>query len=211
MIPFRVKVCGLTEVDNAVACVDAGAEALGLNFYPRSKRYCPPSRAAEIVRALPSGIVTVGLFVDAPLDHVKELRDRCGFEWVQLHGEESADFVRQLGPKAYKAVNGATGQLWPGPLLMVDAPKAEGDQVPGGHGRRWCWELATQVARAPGQALVLAGGLDEHNVEAALAAARPDAVDVASGVEIAPGIKDPERVRAFVRSVKVGFDKQRKA
>lgn len=196
-VPFRVKVCGLLDADNARACVEAGADAIGLNFCRQSKRYCPPEVAVEIAAALRGIAQVVGLFVDATGDEIEQIRSMCNLDWIQLHGSEAPGFVESLGPRAYKAVNGATKESWPGACLLVDAPELSEDLLPGGYGRAWGWEAATFARRDPNQALVLAGGLNAGNVALAIKLSGADAVDVASGVEMSPGIKDPEQVRQF--------------
>lgn len=204
--PFRVKVCGLTDVDNAVACARAGADAIGINFCAKSKRYCSPEQAQKIAMALQGHALVVGLFVDATLEDVVAAKQHCKLDWVQLHGEETKSLVQALGPNAYKAIRGTCTTPWPGPLLMVDAPGDVADDVPGGHGRTWTWSDVRNVARGPGQCIALAGGLRSDNVQEAIRQSGADAVDVASGVERRPGIKDIEQVRRFVEQARACLD-----
>lgn len=200
---IEVKACGLTSVEDARMCVDAGVDALGLNFWPGTPRRVDTAVARAIVEAFPR-VESVGVFVDASLEEIRRLRDEVGFEWVQLHGDEDASVVEALGPKAYKAL-GIAGQddlarvaAYPGPRVLLDArvPGA----MPGGTGHTFDWALAVAVARE--RELTLAGGLTPTNVAQAIARVRPHRVDVASGIERAPGLKDPDLVHAFVQAVR---------
>lgn len=195
----RVKICGVTSLSDAVACVELGADLLGLNFWPGSRRRCAEDVARDVVREVGGCAEVVGVFVDAPVDEVRRVREATGIRWVQLHGDEPPGAVEALGPEAYKALRvggepvGATAARYPGERLLLDA------SVPGmigGTGRTFDWSLAQALAQ--GRDLLLAGGLVPENVAEAVRAVRPWAVDVASGVERAPGQKDLARVKAFV-------------
>lgn len=199
----RVKVCGLTRVENALACVEAGADALGLNFWAGSKRRCELDEARRIVEAIGSRARVVGVFVDAERSEIEAVRAHTGLSWVQLHGREPRALLEGLLPRAYKATHltdlaGVEEALGlPGDELMVDASLPG---LPGGTGQTCDWDLAARLARA--RPVWLAGGLRPDNVGEAVRAVRPHGVDVASGVERAPGDKDPARVRALVRAVR---------
>lgn len=197
----RIKICGITSVEDALLAVGAGADAIGLIFWARSPRAVEVEQAREIARALPPLVSTVGVFVDETPDHVRGVADAVGLSGVQLHGdEEVADWARFPRPvlKAL-AVERYADSPWrhARAAILVDAR----DPVTiGGTGRTVDWDMAREIgANRP---LVLAGGLTPDNVRRAVETVRPWGVDVASGVEAAPGVKDPARVRAFIDAVR---------
>jgi phosphoribosylanthranilate isomerase len=198
-----VKICGVTTAREALCCLEAGADAVGINFYHRSLRSCDPERAREIVDAIGGRIEVVGVFVDASLEAITELRKAVGFDVVQLHGAEPPEFLLQLLPHAYKGlrVRGtdaiAESARYGGQVILLDSYMPG---VKGGTGTSFDWAVAREVARI--RQVVLAGGLTPTNVAEAISAVLPYGVDTASGVESAPGIKDLDRVRAFVRAAK---------
>lgn len=199
----RVKICGLTSLADARMSVDAGADAIGLNFWRGSARCCREDVAREISAALRGRTLLVGVFVDTELAEIQRLKRELGLDCVQLHGDEPPQLLAQLLPHAYKAlrVRGASIHeevaRYPGEHVLLDA-YVKG--MPGGTGATFDWALAAQVARA--RKLTLAGGLTADNVADAVRAVSPYCVDTASGVECAPGVKDPELVRGFVRAAK---------
>ncbi len=199
----EVKICGLTAVDEAVDCVEAGADAIGLNFWPESPRSVDETTASHIVRAIEDRAQIVGVFVDFDLDQVRGVLSRCGIAWAQLHGREPPELVQALLPTAFKALGVADGSVverarqYPGEHLLLDASVPG---MPGGTGRTFDWSIAETVARE--RTLTLAGGLTAQNVAEAVEQVRPFRVDVASGVESAPGKKDRERVRRFINAAK---------
>lgn len=199
----RVKICGITSVADALTCVEAGADALGLNFWSGSVRRVAESEAQAIAAAVRSRALLVGVFVDAPEPEIVRLRDSLGLGCVQLHGDEPPALLTRLLPHAYKAlrVRGADIQdelaRYPGEYVLLDA-YVKG--MPGGTGATFDWSLARDVARS--RKLTLAGGLTPDNVADAVRAVRPFCVDVASGVESAPGVKDRALVQAFVERAK---------
>ena len=198
-----VKICGLTGVDDAVRCVDAGADAIGLNFWPGSPRCIDIANARSIVRAVGDRVQTVAVFVDFDLGQVREILEETGVGWAQLHGDEPPELVAALLPKAYKAVRVRDGsavmlaRTFPGEHLLLDASVPG---MPGGTGRTFDWAIAAEVAKE--RKLTLAGGLTPDNVAEAVRVVRPFRVDVASGVESAPGRKDQELVRQFIERAK---------
>lgn len=198
----RVKICGVTRLEDARVCVDAGADAIGLNFWPRSRRLCADAVAARIARELSDRVRLVAVVVDATEDRIAAIR-ALGLRWIQLHGDERPDDLRPLLPEAMKALHlSRASQLeaalaWPGEELLVDA-RAEG--LPGGTGTRCDWDLAARLAAE--RRIWLAGGLRPEDVADAVRRVRPFGVDVASGVEAEPGVKDPEAVAAFVRAAR---------
>lgn len=203
MAPCLVKICGVTTLEDALACVEAGADALGLNFWPKSKRRCSLDAASRIVAELGARARVVAVFVDAPLLEIERVRARTGIAWAQLHGSEPRSLLEQLLPHAYKAVHpvdedGLREALAiPGDELLVDASVPG---APGGTGRTCDWSLAARLARE--RKVWLAGGLHPGNVADAVREVGPYGVDVASGVERSPGVKDHALVRAFVRAAR---------
>ena len=199
----EVKICGLTAADDAVRCVELGADAIGLNFWPSSPRCIDVETARDIVEAVGNGPQLVGVFVDFTLPQIREILERTGIGWAQLHGDEPPELVEALLPSAYKAIGVKDGSAieqarrYPGEHLLLDASVPG---MPGGTGRTFDWAIAAEVAKE--RKLTLAGGLTPDNVAEAVRVVRPFRVDVASGVEAAPGRKDPELVRAFIQAAK---------
>jgi phosphoribosylanthranilate isomerase len=199
----RVKICGVTSVDDALMAATAGADAIGLNFWPRSPRCVTVDVACAIAASLPAHVCRVGVFVDAPRDEVASVAARVGLDALQFHGSESAALCAGWDRKTIKAVRVrdadslAQAAAYAVDFILADA-YVEGR--PGGTGRRVPWEWLGGVP--PGR-LILAGGLTPENVTEAIRALRPAAVDVASGVERAPGRKDPEKVGRFIANARV--------
>lgn len=195
----RVKICGVTSLEDALACAEAGADVLGFNFWPGSKRYLEPVEAAAIARELPSRVLKVGVFVDAERAAIERALDLVGLDAIQLHGEETAADCRGYPLAVIKAIrvgrtDGPVTELAAGfdvEYILLDADA--------GSGRRFDWRRAEGVA--PGR-LFLAGGLDPENVAEAVRRVRPYAVDTASGVESAPGKKDLRKVKEFIDNAK---------
>lgn len=199
---MRVKICGVTRVEDALAAARLGADALGFNFWPRSRRYLPPERARAIVRRLPPFVTAVGVFVDPTRDEVLRAAEASGVGVAQLHGDEPPDLCASLPLPVLKGIRldgrGALARLAAYDVagFLLDAPSAGY----GGSGTTCDWPLAAEAARA--RPIVLAGGLTPENVAEAVRAVRPWAVDVASGVESEPGVKDEARMRRFVERAK---------
>lgn len=201
-----VKVCGVTNLEDALAALDAGADMLGFNFYRRSPRYVTPAEARRVVERLPGGVSCVGVFVNEPtpgdvIDVAREARLGA----VQLHGDEPPEFCQSLrGLTTIKALRvGADYDVENAASYRTDAVLLDA-YVPGergGTGHTFDWGLAS-VTRERVPQLFLAGGLNPDNVSAAVAAVRPHAVDVCSGVETSPGRKSPELMRRFVEQVR---------
>jgi phosphoribosylanthranilate isomerase len=197
-----VKICGITRLEDAQAAVAAGANALGFVFWPKSPRYVDPARARDIIATLPETVNAVGVFVDQPEDEVNEIADWVGLGAVQLHGGESQEYVRAMKRPVLKAVgvdgaNAPVVDVWPpsvGVLLDVHDPVKKG-----GTGRTIDWTMAAEVAKR--RPVVLAGGLTPENVGEAIARVQPYGIDVSSGVEAAPGIKDHGRLKALFEAV----------
>ncbi len=200
----RVKICGITNLEDALLAADLGANALGFIFYAKSPRSVAPAAAREIIRQLPPFIVTVGVFVNEEAAVVLDLAARVGLDWVQPHGAETPEYCRSLGRRVMKAFRIQDEeslkdlQAYRGAVQAFLLDTYKKGQV-GGTGETFDWELARQ-AQSYGP-IVLAGGLTPANVAQAIAIAQPQAVEVASGVESAPGKKDPEKLRAFFRAI----------
>jgi len=204
---MRVKICGIINLEDALLAADLGADALGFIFYPPSPRAVAPDAARAIIAQLPPLVTTVGVFVDEDAARVKELAAAVGLDWLQLHGKEAPEYCQGLGRRVIKAFRiqdekslaGLAAYRGAAQAFLLDTYKK--GQV-GGTGEVFNWDLARQ-ARKYGP-IILAGGLTPENVAQAIAAAQPQAVDVASGVEAAPGKKDHVKLRAFVARVRSG-------
>ena len=198
-----IKICGVTSVEDAEYVVAAGADAIGLNFVPGSKRRISVEQARLLVAAIAGRVEIVAVVAEPNDDQVRELRDGLGIEWLQLHGAEDAARTAQLLPHAFKAVAIATADdarhaaSFPGQRLLVDA-KVPGST--GGTGQVFDWQLVRELAQQ--RQLILAGGLTPGNVAQAVRELGSFGVDVASGVEAAPGKKDPQLVTAFVNAAR---------
>jgi phosphoribosylanthranilate isomerase len=199
-----VKICGVTTLDDALACADAGADAIGFNFWPRSKRHLAVEVAARIARQLPPTLRTVGVFVDPSEEEVSRAFASGAIDLAQLHGDEPPAFCACFAGRYIKAVrlrdagSLATMAAYDCDLVLVDADSAGY----GGSGQRADVALATEAAAR--RRVILAGGLTPDNVAEAVAAVRPYGVDVAGGVEREPGVKDWMKVAAFVSAAKRG-------
>jgi phosphoribosylanthranilate isomerase len=199
----RVKVCGVTSLDDANMCVELGVDAIGLNFWPRSVRRCALDVARDIVAAHAGKALFVGVFVDASEAEIAHTIGQVGLDCVQLHGDEAPELVARFLPHAYKALRVAGESPlervrgYPGDYVLLDAYVPG---VPGGTGATFDWSLARAVARE--RKLTLAGGLTADNVADAVRAASPYCVDTASGVESAAGVKDRRLVEAFVAAAR---------
>lgn len=198
---MRVKICGLTRPEDALASEAAGADAIGLNFAPVSKRFVSVKQAEAIVAPLGPFIGKVGVFVDAPMDFVLETAKQLELSAVQLHGNEDAQYAREVAAHVpvIKAVRFEAGLMpnafadYPASALLLDGLKP-------GSGEAFTWEAATAWVGLPH--LILAGGLTPETVAEGIRVLRPYAVDVASGVEAGVGLKDPTKLQDFVRAAK---------
>jgi phosphoribosylanthranilate isomerase len=206
-----VKICGLTTVADGRAAAAAGADAVGFVFWPHSSRAVASERAREIAAALPPFVARVGVFVDEQPETISRIAGEVGLDVVQLHGDEDPADLERLPRRVVKAlrfgdaVREAIG-VWSGrgAGILLDAGSAE---RPGGTGRRLDWP-GVAALRDAAPWLMLAGGLDPENVAEAIRIVGPDAVDVSSGVESAPGVKDPARVAAFVRAARAAGEER---
>lgn len=205
---IKVKVCGITNAEDALAAVEAGADALGFIFYEKSPRYVVPAVAANIIAELPPLVTPVGVFVNEGLATVRSIMDTCGLAMAQLHGDENVSYCRELARPAMKALRLRDR----GSLLALAEYQGRGgvrgfvldtfsELAYGGTGQITDWGLAAEVAKST--PILLAGGLTPDNVTEAIRTVRPYGVDVSSGVESAPGKKDHAKMRAFVDAVRV--------
>ena len=204
----RVKVCGITRLEDAELAASLDAWAIGFILWPGSRRACDPAVAAGIARALRRRLELVGVFVNPALGDVVDAHEAIGFTHVQLHGDEGPAFcsavAQRTGARVIKALRVASGAdiraaaRFHTDLHLLDTARSTGSG--GGTGRTWDWGLAAQ--RHSHIPLLLSGGLTPENVGEAITAVRPWGVDVASGVEAAPGIKDPAKVEAFVAAAR---------
>jgi phosphoribosylanthranilate isomerase len=200
----RSKICGITRIEDALAAVAAGADAIGLVFYARSPRAVSIEQAAAIVRALPPFVTSVGLFVNASRDEIHEVLQQVPLDLLQFHGDETPEQCEGHGRPYIKALRVQPGMdLHAHCAAFADACGVLLDTfvagVPGGTGEVFDWSLVPQDFPKP---VILAGGLVPDNVAQAIVQVRPYAVDVSGGVEASKGIKDPQRVRAFVAAVR---------
>ena len=203
-----IKICGITRLSDAQHAIEHGVGALGFVFWPRSPRYIAPERAADIIAALPPRVDAVGVFVNESIDGIRAIVATTGIGIVQLHGDEAPSYAPALGWPVLRAI-GVTeveqaAAAWPtGTTFLMDAA----DPVRrGGTGTTVDWEQAAAVAR--GRRIVLAGGLTPENVTAAIDTVRPFGVDVSSGVEDAPGVKNPDKVARFLARARSAFDRR---
>jgi phosphoribosylanthranilate isomerase len=207
---MKIKICGVTSVQDALRAVEAGADLLGFNFYPASPRYITPVECARLCSDLERRcvrVLRVGVFVNAPPEEILQILAGCGLDLAQLSGDEPREYLEALGGRAFKALRPresfsayqeARRYARPTPpALLVDAHRP--GQY-GGTGQTGDWELAADLARE--YPLLLAGGLQPGNVQSAIRQVHPWGVDVASGVECHPGRKDPQKMRAFICAVR---------
>ena len=195
-----IKICGITNADDALLATALGADAVGFVIAPSPRQIAPP-RVQEIVRLLPPGVLTVGVFRDEAPQRVVEIVNRCGLKAAQLHGRESiaeTQLIRDKVPAVIKAFPGGSGALAMADRYGADMVLVDSDNP--GSGQVFDWSLAEG---APGGIrLIMAGGLTPENVATAIAKVRPWGVDVSTGVELSPGHKDPARLRAFINAVR---------
>ena len=199
----RIKICGLTRAEDIASVVHRGANAIGFVFYEKSPRYVTKQKAIELANLVPPFVSIVGLFVNAEPDFVNEILESVPLDLLQFHGDESPEYCRQFNRPYIKAIrvkagvdliqcasefNGAKG-------LLLDAHV---DGIPGGTGATFDWTLIPEALSLP---VILSGGLDAQNVSPAIEQVSPYAVDVSSGVEVNKGIKDAEKITAFINEV----------
>ncbi len=200
----RIKICGITRIEDGLAAARLGADAIGIVFYEATPRYVTVDQARAIAQALPPFVTRVGLFVDVDADRVRATISAVGLDILQFHGEESAETYRAFGRPYIKAVRmrddvdlHAQQRAYPDAIgLLLDTYVKH---APGGSGETFDWRLVPRDLEKP---IILAGGLTADNVKDAIKAVQPFAVDVSSGVEETKGIKDPKKISAFIERVR---------
>jgi len=200
----RIKICGITNHEDAANAVACGADALGFNFFKESKRYISPRKAAEICEQVPAFVATVGLFVNEPLADVNRIIESLRLDLMQFHGDETPDYCDSVGHPYMKALRATAREQ-----IEVEAQSFEAAQAIlvdtatdgqfGGTGKTFDWSMLPDL----GKPVVLAGGLDATNVGAAIAVTHPYAVDVSSGVELRRGVKNLAKMKEFVEAVQI--------
>jgi phosphoribosylanthranilate isomerase len=197
----KIKICGITNLDDALLAVDLGADALGFIFYPKSPRYVKVQDAANICNALPPFVAKVGVFVDELEYEIEKALKECLLNTLQFHGDEPPGFCQKFAAKSIKAIRVRdeeslrAAEEYDVDALLLDTYT---DESRGGTGRTFDWSLAVRAKEFLSGPLILSGGLTTANVQEAIRKVRPYAVDVASGVEREPGKKDPEKLRRFI-------------
>ena len=219
---FKIKICGITTPEDGQLVAEAGADAIGLNFYEPSPRYVTTKQANAISQNLPDAIVKVGLFVNSPLEQILQTMERVPLDMIQIHGDEPPEFLKQLRDQGVRRLIRAfrLGPKGIGPVLEYLAVCRQLEASPdmaildayhsgeyGGTGTVTDWEAAAEFAKLEARPqLLLAGGLTPENVAEAIHHVRPDGIDTASGVEFSPGRKDPDLVRQFVAHAKAALE-----
>jgi phosphoribosylanthranilate isomerase len=206
----RVKICGITNIEDARASVDAGADALGFVYYRESPRSVDEETSGEIIRKVGPFVTTVGVFVNETAGRISEVVERAGIHVVQLHGDEEPDFVEALrveipNTRIIKALRVANIDDFVSiGAYSVDAVLLDTfhDELHGGTGEKFDWDLALKAKMPENMPFILAGGLKPENVKSAVEKVHPFAVDVSSGVETQPGKKDPEKIKKFIDNLR---------
>lgn len=202
-----IKICGFTQPENALECIQFGPDAIGLVFFEKSPRNVTIDEAARITEVLPEHIIPVGVFVDKSDNEILDIVQGCGLKGVQLHGSEPPDLVERLRSRNLVVIKALFAGKKPfldqagiyemASFLLVEYGKGI---LPGGNAESWNYEISRQIeSDVP---ILLAGGLSPENISGAISAARPAGVDVSSGVEKSPGLKDPARVKTFIENVR---------
>ncbi len=198
----KVKICGITNLEDAAAAVDMGADLLGFNFYPKSKRYITPDEAIVIIDKLPTFVDIAGVFVNATAEHIKEVSERCFLNWIQLHGDETPDFCDSVfcpGAKTIKAIRiRAQADIEKAQQYYTDAVLFDGydSQSYGGTGKSFDWDMIDNIYKR----IFLAGGIKPENAAQAIKTG-VYGIDICSGVEKEPGKKDHEKMRLLFENI----------
>jgi phosphoribosylanthranilate isomerase len=203
----QVKICGLTQAEEALACAELGADAIGCVFYPPSPRHVSDEQARSVFRHLPAAVFSVGVFVNEPFTTIMKTVERCGLKAVQLHGQEPVELALRLlkeGLLVIKAifVKGAPSLKHIGSFqASAYLVECAGGPLPGGNALTWDYRAAAGISER--ETVILAGGINPDNASRAIREAMPDALDVSSGVESAPGRKDLDKVKRLLEAVAV--------
>ena len=197
---MKVKICGITNIDDAKLCVDCGADALGFIFYKNSKRYIEPDKAKKIIDSLPFFVFKVGVFVNEDVDRVNQIANELKLNAVQLHGDEDLNYCEKINYPIIKAIrvdNKLNKNLdkYSKYTILLDS-KYENEY--GGTGQKFNWDLIPESSR---NKIILAGGVSEKNIDDIFNRIKPQAVDLSSSLEKEPGIKDHEKVKSFFRKI----------
>lgn len=192
----KVKICGITNIDDAKLCVDCGADALGFIFYKESKRYIEPDEAKKIIDKLPFFVLKVGVFVNENLEMVNSIADEIGLNAIQLHGNESLDYCEKINYPVIKAIRvdeklNKNLETYSNYTILLDSKDA---REYGGTGKRFDWKLIPESYQSK---IILAGGVSEENIDDIFNRVKPQAVDLSSSIEKELGIKDHEKVKSF--------------
>ncbi|MEK6759160.1 MAG: phosphoribosylanthranilate isomerase [Deltaproteobacteria bacterium] len=203
----KVKICGITSLEDALYAAEAGADALGFVFWEKSPRYIEPMEAWRIKRSLPPFILTVGVFVNTPFDTLKTVISSTRIDCVQLHGDESPRMCQSVGESTGKKVIKAFRIREHTDIDRLDGYKVDAhlldtyrEGTPGGTGETFDWDMAVEAKK--NRRIILSGGLTPENISKAIKLVRPYAVDVSSGVESRPGKKDPEKIKRFMEQIR---------
>ena len=205
---IRIKICGITSLEDALKAADLGVDAVGFNFYPASPRYVAPERVGEIITRLPPFLSTVGVFVNESLEKVREIFETLNLNYAQLHGEESPEYVSSLKKipviKVFRIRGGEKERVFSPYIGKVRAFLLDTYQRGrwGGTGKTFSWDTVLSWKKV-GVPLIIAGGITPHNVEELVRFLRPYGIDVCSGVERSPGVKDGELMRELVKKVRM--------
>ncbi len=200
----RIKICGITNLDDALAAADLGVDALGFVFYKKSPRYIEPRKASSIIFQLSPFITTVGVFVNETIENIMAIKKVTGLDIVQLHGYESPEFCRKLNTKhikSFRVIDETSLQSiskYETNMILLDSYHKDSY---GGTGKQFDWEMLKGY-KIKDKKIILAGGLNPENVGIAIRRFAPDAVDVSSGVEVKPGKKDRKKMKEFLEAVK---------
>ena len=202
---IQIKICGVTNANDARACLELGADMIGFNFYPASPRYIEPRIVRRIVDTLPAGTSRVGVFVDANPEEIRKVAQTAGIRCVQLHGRATPESCRELG-REFRVIRALStdARFQPEHTAAFDCDvliDSHHPELHGGTGRTCDWSAARAAMRYT-RFLILSGGLNAQNVANAIAAVMPHAVDVCSGIESAPGVKDHRALKQFINAVR---------
>lgn len=202
----RVKVCGITNLEDALCAVRLGVTALGFVFYEKSPRFVKPEEAGEIIRRIPPFVTKMGVFVNAEADYLREAKGAAGFDLYQFHGDETPEFCAAFGEDYIKAIRVKDAdsldavELYDTDAFLFDAYSPD---AYGGTGENFAWDVLSR-RKLEGKFVILSGGLNSDNVRDAIRAVGPYAVDVSSGVESSPGIKDHKKLERFMEALSDG-------